>query len=108
MKLQDKKIDHYSVVCHNGRAAISGKFTQVSDSGCEILDEGDSASPVFALRAPILLNILDSKKSKTMNVQALTAEVRRQHGGWVYRILWSKTPEIFKSAPRKPRARKES
>jgi hypothetical protein len=87
--------ERFSVICHNGDAIVSGKFLLVSETGCEIQDEGEAATPRFALRAPIILNILDLKKGKTMNVRAITTDVRRQEGVWVYRILWAKSPEIL-------------
>ena len=96
----------FSVICHNGDAIVSGRFLLISDTGCEVRDEGEAVTPRFALRAPIVLNILDEKKGKTMNIRGLTTDVRRQDGVWIYKIMWARRPEILAAKKAKRSTRK--
>lgn len=94
----------FTVICHNGSAIVSGTFVLVTETGCEIRDDGDSSTPQFALRSPVVLNILDQKQGKSVNVRAVAADVRREDGSWIYRIHWAKTPDLC--SPRKKRTTK--
>ncbi|OFZ80821.1 MAG: hypothetical protein A3K03_09855 [Bdellovibrionales bacterium RIFOXYD1_FULL_44_7] len=83
------------VLCHDQFNVISGTVRSVTDIGCELVSSVRTPGPVFAKKARVLLNILDEKSGKSMNVYARLTAVIRDDGSWVYRVQWRQKPQIL-------------
>jgi hypothetical protein len=86
------------VVCHDFRSIVTGNIREISDTGCELVSSIQSTGPVFAQKANVLLNLLDEKTGRSVNVSARLTAVKRHEGKWTYRIRWSSLPDFLSSA----------
>jgi len=83
----------WEAICHNFKQIISGTLDTVTEMGCEIITQDRSAMPVLGQQAIVMLNLLEPKSGKCMNVKAQVAQVSKSAWGWVYRIKWNGIPE---------------
>lgn len=83
-------------VCHDSHHLVTGMLRSMTDSGCELVSR-DEEGPVFNRRAPVVLNLLDPRTGKTMNVRARLSQAARKEGRWTYRLQWDQCPEIIAS-----------
>ena len=81
-------------VCHNYRDVVAGHLDRVNDQGCELVAQQAGASPCFADRGKVVLNLLDPRTGESMDVEAQLTSVTHGQKGWVYRLEWSACPEI--------------
>jgi len=80
-------------VCHDSHhTLISGHLRNVSVAGCEFVTRDPAASPRLALRAPLVLNIWDSARRKSVDLQVRLNEVSREDHHWVYQVQWNRIP----------------
>jgi len=91
-KTGNKQIE---VICHDGRAAVSGHVRSVTDAGCELVSSSRLHGPVFARRCRVVLNLLDVAKGRSENVNARLGGVVRDGGAWVYRVRWQARPGML-------------
>lgn len=80
-------------ICHNFRNVMSGSLARVTESGCEFISPHVS-NPGFGTRNEVLLNLLDPKTGRSMNVSATVRRVSRAQGSWIYLLDWEKCPEL--------------
>ena len=81
-------------LCHDTRHVISGRLTQVTDAGCELVCPQSSVAPAFGSQSNVVLNLLEPKSGRSMNVTARLCGVRRQDGCWSLKVLWKSCPEL--------------
>jgi hypothetical protein len=82
-------------ICHDSRHVISGRLTQVTDSGCELVCSGDAGAESFGSKSRVVLNLLEPKSGRAMNVTARLSGVRRRDGQWSLKVLWKSCPELI-------------
>lgn len=82
------------VVCHDFRSVITGVIHEITETGCELISSLQTTGPVFPQKTQVLLNVLDEKTGRSVNVQARLTAARRQDGQWAYRIRWKGCPEF--------------
>jgi hypothetical protein len=82
-------------LCHDSIHVIAGKLTQVTDSGCELICPQNSVAPGFGSKSPVVLNLLEPKTGRSMNVSARLSAVRRREGQWSLKVLWNGCPELI-------------
>lgn len=90
----------YSIICHDDRAIISGKLLDANAAGCDVVSNNKSSFPVFRLRAPVVLNILDERKKAFINIIARAVDVRRDNDCWIYSFSWTKMPAFISEGSR--------
>jgi hypothetical protein len=95
---QKKVTEGVPVICHDFRSIVSGRIREITDTGCELVSGVDTSGPIFPQKAQVLLNLLDEKSGKSVNVQARLTAAQRIEGQWVYRIRWSVKPEFLAKA----------
>jgi len=83
------------VVCHDFRNIVTGTLREVTQTGCELVSNTHTTGPVFPQKAMIMLNLLDEKSGKSINVRARLVGAKRQEGTWTYRIRWPELPEFL-------------
>ena len=66
----------------------------MTDSGCDLISHERSDTPGLGLGAMLVLNIIDPKHDKGMDVKAALAEVSRRDESWVYHLRWARRPEL--------------
>jgi hypothetical protein len=93
--LRGYDVPHFEVVCHDARSVITGRIKGVTDAGCEFVADQSKADAVFGAGSPVLLNLLDPATGRSTNVNARLNGVRRQNGGWCYRVVWKACPELI-------------
>jgi hypothetical protein len=81
-------------LCHDARTVVTGKLCQVTDSGCEFVSSQGSSEPGFGAKSRVMLNLLDPKSGKSMNVPARLNGVQRKDGTWTFRVLWQSCPQL--------------
>ena len=82
------------VIGYNARQLISGTIAQFTSVGCEFKTQDQSYSPTFVVRAPIILNLLEPKSGKLMNVTARVSGVVRKPDGWIYQVRWDERTNL--------------
>lgn len=82
-------------LCHDTRNVISGKLTQVTDAGCELVCPPSSMAQSFGSQSHVMLNLLDPKSGQAMNVAARLNGVSRQGSEWTLKVLWDACPELI-------------
>ena len=82
-------------LCHDSRSVITGRLTQVTDAGCELVCPSTSVTPGFGSKSHVILNLLDPKSGQAMNVTARLGGVRRRDGNWSLKVLWNGCPELI-------------
>jgi len=87
------------VVCHNFRQALTGRLEQITQIGGQIVANEGSDVPVFKPKASVVMNLLDPKSGKSVNVKAEIREVHRNGLIWTYVIQWKEIPEILAESP---------
>jgi hypothetical protein len=83
-------------LCVDARHAVTGKLTQVTDSGCEFVTTQGASESCFGAKAQIMLNLLEPKTGRSMNVPARLSGVSRKGGKWSYRVDWKSCPELIR------------
>ncbi len=84
------------VVMHDFHHLVTGNLSSLTESGCELIcEEHEEAGPVFAERSRLVLNLLDPKTGRAMNVAASLSQVARKDGHWSYQLRWDQVPEIL-------------
>lgn len=81
-------------ICHNFRNIMSGSLARVTENGCEFISP-HATHPGFGTRNEVLLNLLDTRTGRSMNVSATIRRVSRAQGSWIYLIDWEKCPELM-------------
>ncbi len=84
----------WEAIGFNNEAAINGFLRNTSDLGCELTTMDRGVEPVFGENTPVTLNVLHTKKGRSMNVQARMTRARRDSGCWVYHFQWEKHPDL--------------
>ncbi len=87
--------DAMDAICHDYRHAVAGRIVRMTDSGCELVANGQGGKPDFQDHAKLYLNLLNAKAGKTMDVVAMLSGVSRSKEGWTYRLEWESVPEIL-------------
>jgi hypothetical protein len=95
MALRGYDVPGIEALCHDSRSVISGKLTQVTDSGCELVCSQNAVAPSFGTKSPVILNLLEPKTGRSMNVAARLSAVRRKDGNWSLKVLWNGCPELI-------------
>lgn len=81
-------------ICHNFSQVISGNIANVSDFGCDLITKDSSDSPRLGLQSNLVLNVIDPKKDRAMNVPASLSDVTRKDGLWIYHLRWTAIPSF--------------
>jgi hypothetical protein len=89
---KEPSLDIVEAICHDHRSLVAGKIENVSDFGCELVSHDHSDAPRLALNSVLVLNVMNRKGEKAVNVRASAYEVSHQGGAWVYRIRWAHRP----------------
>jgi hypothetical protein len=91
--------DHHGIawseieaIGHNFIHLISGKLDRVTETGCDFLSSEEDESPVLALNSKIVLNMMDPKHGKTLNVVTTLSHITKKGSFWVYRLQWDHLP----------------
>lgn len=79
---------------HNFVALMSGKLDRVTETGCDFLIDEADESPILALNSKIVLNMMDPKRGKALNVVTTLAHVAKKGSIWVYRLQWDQLPNF--------------
>jgi hypothetical protein len=87
-------LESADAICHDFSSLVSGKLENISDLGCELVSHDHSDAPKLALNSALVLNVLDGKGEKAMNVRASVYEVSQHDGIWVYHIRWAHRPSF--------------
>ena len=82
------------VVCHNFQNVVCGTLDSVTETGCDLLSEDAADYPMLALKCSTILNLMDPKQGKSINVKAMLFDVTRQDHKWVYRLRWDGIPSF--------------
>lgn len=82
-------------LCHDSRNVISGRLTQVTDAGCELVCDESAVAANFGSKSRVILNLLEPKSGRAMNVTARLSGVRRRDGNWSLKVLWNGCPELI-------------
>jgi hypothetical protein len=86
------------VVCHDFRSVVTGTLREITETGCELVSAQQTSGPVFPQKTKVLLNLLDEKSGRSVNVSARLTAAQRFDGKWVYRIRWPQVPEFLQQA----------
>jgi hypothetical protein len=79
-------------ICHDHCTLVAGLLENISDLGCELVSRDHADAPRLALNSALVLNVLDKKGERAVNVRASASEVWRRDGAWIYRIRWAHRP----------------
>lgn len=90
----DSQLESTDAICHDHNALVAGKLQNVTDSGCELVSPDPSGAPRLALNTPLVLNVMDEKSQKAMNIRAAVYEISHQEGTWIYHLRWAHRPSI--------------
>jgi hypothetical protein len=82
-------------LCHDARSVVSGKLTQVTDAGCELICGRSATPPNFGAQSHVRINLLDPKNGQAMTVAARLDGVKRHEGQWSLKVLWDECPELI-------------
>ncbi|MGE0615731.1 MAG: hypothetical protein AB7P04_08815 [Bacteriovoracia bacterium] len=85
-------------VCFHQTAAVSGMLAGMTQLGCELVSLDRSPSPQLGRNQPLMLNVLDPKSGRTVNVQARMHDAKRSEAGWTYLLQWKQVPDFRASA----------
>ncbi len=78
------------VIGHDHDRLISGKLSQVTQTGCDLISQGGRAT--WARDQKIVLNVYDPVAKACRRFMTQVFEVVRMRDGWVYRLRWEKSP----------------
>lgn len=73
---------------------VSGKLTNVTDFGCDFVCKDHVGPPVLGLNTPLVLNVLNPKGDKAVNVKAAAHDITRYEEGWIYHLRWARRPSF--------------
>ncbi len=82
-------------ICHDYKSIVSGRIREISENGCELVSSVQTPGPVFPQKTQVLLNLLDEKTGRSVNIQARLTRAQRCEGTWIYRIRWKALPEFL-------------
>ena len=91
---EQKKLSTLLVICHDQRNAISGHLDEIGPGGANLVTQDHSSLPKLGQNGKVLLNLLDSKSGKSINVDAKISSVSKQGHQWTYRLLWKQVPHL--------------
>jgi hypothetical protein len=79
-------------VCHNFQSIVCGTLDSITETGCNLLSDESSDYPMLALKCSAILNLMDPKHGKSINVKTQLFGVTRENHKWVYRLRWEGIP----------------
>jgi hypothetical protein len=84
-------------LCRARTTIISGLLRDITENGGTLIEvhPHSHSVPWFRKGAKVQMNLLDSKNSKTQNIQAKVSDIQKKDGSWSYVVQWSNLPEIF-------------
>jgi hypothetical protein len=91
-KKSDTSLKALDAICHDYSNLVEGKIENVSDLGCELVSPTRFEIPKLALNSVLMLNIMDTKGEKAVNVRASVYEISRRDDAWIYRLRWAHRP----------------
>jgi hypothetical protein len=77
-----------SALCYDQFNTISGTLEAMTETGCVLMSNHSGASPKFAVRSNVSINILDSKRKHSKKSEAKVIAVIRDQNQWAYRLRW--------------------
>ena len=83
------------VICHDSKHMLTGSLQKVSEAGGEFITANKAASPCFADKSDLVMNLLDHSTGKSMNVVAKIIGILRKDGKWIYQFHWHALPQIL-------------